>query len=496
MQNKKFRIFVTLPFVLIAVLLFNNFWSYKNYTLYENGKWESEKTLLKKGVVATWCMVFTKAGLSKNELNISAWQGYQELKYKAPINPTSVLFKCKSFNHPFAFYINKTDTLSEGFFLNYSNDSLCCFFKANKAGQFLFKQNFLVGSSINKEQWNRFKIESHNDSLFLNINGKQYFSIASLLPPTVNIGFRGSSQNVYIDDVSFCNAEKKEILMDDFSPPFYFNWQSILFFLSIIVLINYYKENTIYITVWAIMGTAILYAIYFFILSSRYPLSENYIDFKNVQSRIESERQVCQRLVEEYPVANISATKKIVLFIGSSQTWGAGVSNTGKTMPELIEDTLRKHFIDSSIIVINTGISGSTSDKLFAIYNQDWCKYKPVLTVINLSTNDYDTAVFRRSIREFLSLNAKLKTKTLLLAEPNDLFHSERLAINHLILKQEANKFKNIPVIEVQDYMDSCHTKGFIWWDYVHLTDYGYQLLSAKIAPSIINEMEQNSVTP
>lgn len=472
--------------VLVTVYMFNSFWSYKNYTLYDNGNWESGKTKLKKGVIAAWCMMFTKAGLSKNILNISAWLGYQELIYKKPVCPSSVTFRCRAYNRQFCFYTNKTDTVSEGLYFSYSHDTTCCRFKVNNAGKFIYTQNFTVGKELKNNHWNTCRVSFTNDSGYLMINNKAYGCWPQNINCNRKIGFRGSGYNVYVDDIYYTDRAGNNILIDNFTPPSHINSQALWLLAVLLALLILFNGQRLYISAVSLFIMSAFCLIYFWVLSAWYPRSFIDIDFKGHTSSIELEGQVRARLRKEYPLNEFSGKKNLILFIGSSQTWGAGISTQGKTMPQLIEDTLRTFFNDTSITVINCGISGHTSEKLLAVYKTEWIKYRPSLVIINSGTNDADTAVLRNSIHQFLDLDDSLKIKTVLIAEPNDLYHTEKLKLNHLILVQEAAKYKRCSMVQVQAWMDSCNTKGFIWWDYVHLTDYGYELMADKITAPII----------
>jgi len=493
-MHKKNSIIPFLLTILVTstLVVLNQFLSYKEYTLYENRHWESGKTKLKKGVVATWCMVFTKAGVSGNKLNISAWQGYQEFIYYKPFSQiNNVQFLCKSANRPFAYFINKSDSISHGIYFNYRDDSISCFFTCNKGGKFTSKQDFSIGSALKNKEWNQIKIETRKNCVNLSINNRFLNKWDATLPDSTKIGFRGSSDNVYIDDIYISG---KTNIVESFSPPFILHWQTFIVFFFLLLLLIVFPSNKLLISSISLLTISFIYAIYFWILSSRYPHSDNYIDFKGVSSNIESEQDVCTRLSKEYQYNSTANKRKVILFIGSSQTWGAGISENGKTIPEIIQDTLRTRFNDTSILVVNCGISGSTSDKLLSIYKNEWIRYKPMLTIINLSTNDYDTIVFRKSLMQFVELNKSRRIKTLFLAEPNDLFHTPRLADNHRIMNNIARQENGVQVVNIQQYMDSCQTLGFIWWDYVHLTDYGYILIANKIKDPIIQQYSISSL--
>lgn len=478
--------------MLSGLFVFNESMSYESYTLHTNHKWESGKTKLQRGVVATWCMVFAKAGLSRNQLNIGAWQGYQELVYKQKINPKKISFDCKSRGKSFSFFTNKNEGISEGIYFNYKEDSVCCLFSIDSTGKFSSTTDFSIGKMLSNDKWNRIVVVNKHDSLILIINDKKVISWKDNNQKEENIGFRGGNQDVWIDNVKMETKKGVTVLLDDFSPPFKVHFLSIFVFLFILI-VHFYNKNSpnIFLVLCSLsLGYILCYVVYFWYLSSLYPQSDNYIDFKGVNYKIESETEVCQRIAKQFDLDTSLYQKRVILMIGTSQTWGAGTSSFGKTYPEILQDSLNKHFLDSSYLVINTGIPGSESSKLLSFYKSNWLKYKPVMTIINLSTNDYDTTLFKKSIHEFLAINDSLKIKTVLIAEPNDLLHTPRLAYNHQLLKSMASKFHNVPVIELQSYMDSCHTKGFLWWDYVHPTDYGYELLAGYIFPILKGELE------
>jgi len=51
-------------------------------------------------------------------------------------------------------------------------------------------------------------------------------------------------------------------------------------------------------------------------------------------------------------------------------------------------------------------------------------------------------------------------------------------------MRDEAKKY-GVKCLSLQQQIDSASTSGFLWWDYVHFTDYGYKVLADLIYPSI-----------
>ena len=39
----------------------------------------------------------------------------------------------------------------------------------------------------------------------------------------------------------------------------------------------------------------------------------------------------------------------------------------------------------------------------------------------------------------------------------------------------------DVPVIPMHEYLGRNYTRGFLWWDHVHLTSYGHQLFAERL---------------
>ena len=493
-QRAIFIHFVNLALGLASAISLNSLLVYKDYNLYENGKWASTKAQSTKALLAAWTMLYSKPGVSQNHLNISAWHGYQELIYKKALKFETVGFNCRSFGRPFSFILNKTDTGSTGVYFNYDNDT-CCVFTSDAEGKFIEKKYFKIGHSLNNPNWNQVQCRLKNGQVSISVNKNVYAEIKTDLPDSVHIGFRGSGNDIYIDDIIISDARQKTFLIDDFTPPFSVKWITLVFLIILIICYLYiakrHSANFILLNAVILCGILIYARVYFYDLSGLYPTDPNPKYLIRKECKIEGPGELNERLSKIYPLHETAGHKPVILFVGSSQTWGAGMSDSAKAYPHRIEQYLRAYFNNEDIVVINTGICGFTSDQLLALYKSEWVKYKPLLTVIDLSNNDFDTAVFRKSTRGFIDENQSRNIKTLLILEPNDKI-TARLLYNHEIMKAEAIRV-GIDYEEEQSYMDSCSHSGFLWWDFVHMTDYGYHVFAERLTLPVINILESDS---
>ena len=485
---------VNLSLILTSTILVNSFFNYKEYTLYENGKWISSKTKAEKGLLAAWTMMCSKPAVSQNYLNISAWSGYQELIFNRAVKFETLRFRCKSFNHPFSVILDKTDSGSRGIYFNYKKDT-CCFFVTNAEGKFTLKNDFTIHQTLNNARWNQIQCEVKSGTILISVNKNVCAEIKADLPDSLHLGFRGDRNYVFVDDVIISDSSHIDTVLDDFSPPLMIKWQSLVFliFLSFLYLSlrDKYALNFILLNSVILMGVLLYSLVYFYYISGLYSKELKYKAWTKQNMKLELTETARERIKMEYPIHTIAGKKTAIVCIGSSQTWGSGVTNIEYTYPNRMQRALRLYFNNSEITVINTGIQGALSNNLLKFYQSDWINYRPALTIIDLSFNDINTEDFRRSIRGFIEINQKHHIKTLLVFEPVDTI-TESVYANHAAMKAEAMK-ANVPCIDMQSYMDNSANTGFLWWDYVHMTDYGYHLFSDRLCPEIIKILEADS---
>jgi lysophospholipase L1-like esterase len=197
------------------------------------------------------------------------------------------------------------------------------------------------------------------------------------------------------------------------------------------------------------------------------------------------------------------------MFIGSSQTWGAGASSYEKTFPAIFEKILNNKIIelppdassasqvlgvstDQKIKIVNTGISGVTSSELLEEYQSEWIKLKPKILFINLSSNDFTygdfETKFKNNIENFIELNENNNIRTVLLIEAGSVELNRKNPLHQILT--EIAKNEKILLIDIDQYLKDKNQTGLIWWDYVHLTDYGHQLVAEYILNMVIESDE------
>lgn len=170
-----------------------------------------------------------------------------------------------------------------------------------------------------------------------------------------------------------------------------------------------------------------------------------------------------------------------VLFIGTSQTWGAGAKTREETFVKLIEKRLNEQADKpGKFTCINAGVSGSDSTGLAEYYTNNWIKVRPIITIVNLSSNDTDEKAFYSNLQQFVRINEQNNIKTVFVVEANSPEESQEESGIHKIMKR-VGKENNLLVIDLHKYLRGKYDDGLVWWDYVHLTSFGHKLAAAYI---------------
>jgi len=83
------------------------------------------------------------------------------------------------------------------------------------------------------------------------------------------------------------------------------------------------------------------------------------------------------------------------------------------------------------------------------------------------------TEIFKETLEEFVRFNRDRGIQTVLVLEANyPEVRSDQLIQNHAILRAVAHRY-DLPVVDLHGALLEAAGDGLLWWDSVHLTDYG-----------------------
>ena len=183
-----------------------------------------------------------------------------------------------------------------------------------------------------------------------------------------------------------------------------------------------------------------------------------------------------------------------VAFLGTSQTYGAGAERISETFVARCHGLLAQALGDISVETYNFSISGSNSTELLTKYAELWRFSGPDLLVINLSTNDGKSHTLTANLRTLAHLARAAGGRVVFLLEPNAAEVDHRgLQEKHSAIQRLGQELR-VPVWNLDGYMssDPVYDSGIMWWDKVHLTSYGHDVVAEWLAPQMLAMIRSN----
>lgn len=511
--------------VSIFLLTYGSFAFFQN-TPEHDGRWIPTKITLAKNVMGAWSFYKGPQAFAHNVLRLDAWSGFQEIVTNEQFSPTIVRFRFMLQKDSY-IYVEYGKNNNEYYAFRLSVNSLfpSAALQVKSDGEFIQKKNF--NSNLLPDTWYtatiHFDKKSRTAKLFIN-NTPPNASLA-FVDNYGGLGFRGGMQPSSITDIALIDDTGKTI----FSEKFYF-WDSTIFFSLLFVCfallcllsaarIIYWRvarKNLLYVHVFQIAAIFIVGVVcvsqYYFM--DKYPKTNGL--FSYFWNAGEQNWKKAEVLKVSAALSTLeSKTSYRILFIGSSQTWGAGAKtekdtfvsqaerltnslalSDGKVQTDVLgADTgFLNQDQSSKIEFINAGVSGLNSGELLDLYKNFWKnQIKPDMVVINLSNNDGgDPTQFKTNLRDFIALNGST-IKTVLVLEANSPEQPPdqalSLRMNHDILKQLGEEY-NLLVIDLHSYLISKNDSGILWWDKVHLTSFGQTLAAQLISNNLMTHIE------
>lgn len=470
--------------VFLGLIVGNALLCFARYNLYEGGIWDSGKTHLEKGVWGGWAMMLTNSGLKGGMLNVNAWHGNQEIMLNKGVSCSKFEFDFKNDKAlPFSVIVNKTDSITIGVLLN--SPLGLYWYKSDRDGRFVFKSNVINGFKYKKG--GKILLCYGKEQVDIFFDNEKVLSIPEIVSQTIKPGFRGGSEGgeISIDNIQIWGKYNNLLLKETFTFPFRIQHSIyILAFVCLILTLFILTQKTLFVffsnvLIIVDLVLAIFFCFYYYFGSGRYTFDANAINWHGISSNIETQKDVEQRVLKQYPIKETKENKRVVLLLGSSQTWGAGASSEEKTFSAILQNKLQHELQDTNVVVINVGVSATNTSTMIDDYMHLWINYRPIVTVMNVSNNDFDTTLFSKNLKTFIAFNQFRGIVSLLVEEPN-YTESRELALKHNIMKRIAI-YGNVKSVSMQLTMESNQENGFLWWDAVHMTNYGQAIFAERL---------------
>lgn len=462
-------------------------------TLLENGRWSSTKATLGRKVMGARNYVNSRQTLADEKLDLGRWHGYQEVLLDEPLSLRSFGFDFRLDPDTYlVFWFDRSAQRSLGLRLSLHPHHPSIRFRADRDGAFL-ERHPLAGDLLIAGQWSRLEGRLADHQLVVTLDGVEFdrFAVASDAP--WRPGFRGSEKAVLVDNVLFGSPDGQT--EEDFH-----NRDGLLRNLAIglllMLLLNggglllarrlqLNSRQVLFPALTALLvlgvGSLLVIGVYRTFLSKTYPAELAAREQAWRESEIAGiEAQIRGRT----PLQAAAGTRRIV-FLGSSQTWGAGADRTEAAFVPRIERLLNRAAVDDlRHECMNTAVSGLRSGRLLQQYRDHWLAYRPDLVVVNLAVNDADPEELESSLDALAALNRERGIATLFSLEAT----SEQQPHDDEPMREvmrRVGKRHSIRVVDTHAYLDARRDTGLLWWDFVHPTSYGHRLIAECLAAEI-----------
>lgn len=555
-----FNLSVIFLMLLPGVLLSTWAVLYSQNSLYLNNDWIVQKRLLTMTVMGADDFLLSRIPLAQNKLNLGSYYGFQEVFTRKELNLHKVDLRFKIENNSYLDLLyNQQGSELQGLRLSRLATSPATSFTANSQGAFI--ESHPQQLALLDSGWHTAELKNENQKISLILDGKNFILDKTLTLGKGFVGLRSGLYGAQIDHISMTSDDGQKISESfvntkNWNSLAFINLAGLFFIgliFSILTLRSISFTNKKVLLPWFLYSLLIIFcfgswdlfdyfyyslrvptdngithalipqndnatlsaeALRFRLFNQWYALTgEPKISFEGIQAEgyphdriargpfycgINGSSQ-CQATQEKEIFSQSHQQNRLyrIIFIGTSQTAGAGATTLQETFFAKSYQWLRKKIpADIALEQINISASGVESSVLLQDYQAHYLNLNPDLVVINLATNDaFMSDVFEKNMRAFLDLNKAASIKTLLIQEPNCSERLDPLPIRNYDVLQALAKEYRVSLIPMNSYFQelNSHNSGHLWWDIVHLTNYGQEAFAQRLNPVILQDLQSDS---
>lgn len=454
MKQKHIALFFTSILILITSFFVERFFSVKSYSLNDlNVKLVNLKTKTDFVPLMGANEFFEHSNsLHRDRINLHMWHGHQYIGFDKAKNITFELEQTSKSIIDLTLYNSKNATYKI-LRLDRENNTLKSISSKHNGK---FSEQKLIASKINAT--NRIKFSSNG----LSLNDELVISTDD----SFELGVRLDSEaKTYLRNLNVDGAKAK--LKPAYSPIYILG--SFLFLLAVLFFLNPMAQVTSALVVSVLAG-----AFYYSFLTFAHHTYPQY-DLSRSTALVDKEFE------EDFVNNETSRTAKLlkqkkngVLFLGSSQTFGEGASHISRrwTTQFCLNQRIKN--------CTNLGIRSATSHTFLKL-NSEIIKSRPKTIFYSLAFNDGNPAEHMKNTKKLVQSWKDEKIEVILILEPN------RDKYNYLHQNLEnIGKLLKVKVINMQTAMERSKHLGWLWWDKIHLTDFGHETF-AKLLIDIIS---------
>ena len=546
--------FAGLLLVLYALLvaISTEAYLYSRNTLIANGRWVSSKVLLELPPMGSHHFLQTRNALQGNQLQLGAWHGGNEVHLRRAVDPGTIELSFEIEKRGFlSVQFNRDLSGYDGLRLSRDPEFPSMAFRADASGRFVRRVPLTLdslGAGVHD-----LSLDFLGEHVRATLDGET-LAIAStpVLRPQW-FGFRNGQGRATIDDVRVTDRGGALLQRESFRNTrgyvrtasfFALGWGLVL---GAIWLPGTRRTRAAPfrlvagLVVFLLCGAA-LASFDFFAWSKRYPYEEfsPLGDFgPRISTQIEQVRRWALRLppiepmtreeLRELAIAPLVAERDWdaspnpyvayahyysgasgdrptlffrnelapfeqksdgalrVFFVGGSQTYGEG----SDSLPHGFVGRLHGQFasLDPKLAIetFNFAYPGADSGALLELYETRWLSLRPDLVVASFGFNDQDPEQLFANTRRFVELSRQHGVAIVLIVEPTTWGEDQR----HRGLRALGQEL-GVETHDLNSHMNSAeiYDIGFLWWDYIHPSSLGHELIAEWLAPRLAPVLE------
>ncbi len=524
-------------YLLFLVCLFSLFvwdWAHQNTrsTLDTNFNWISRKSLVNKPLPGSYSLTQSPITVKNNRLNLSSWRGNNEFVSKKPLLNDQCLSLDLSVenNGVFTFSLRQAKEHSSVLILSRSKFDSSSLVTMNSNGKYLKRTN--INYDPNELSHAKFNACRFENSIQIKINQKQVFDINILnleMPIFWSIGSR--SLPVFVDNVSVIDTKGQVVFYDNFDA--HHPW--LIFLIIIMIMFCFYFivppiRFGDFVLLFCVLHLPVVgltfFDQHFWANVTKQELAFNNPFYRDVFYTYRSLRfktlnhdqahAYATNLEEQFKKGGIfedlfdyvyktdefrhvfkftqEDASKRVLVISSSQLWGMGATKQELSFLNRLNFYLNSHQSLSKVDLFALSKPGGTAKSLYKQFiESDLSSIKYDQMIVNLSFNDaVNHESFRIGLKDFLKWSSsKVKTVYFSLESISPELNLPKVIENHKIMTELAMEHQ-VNIIDSNAYVKSksVYHSGHIWWDEVHLTNWGQDLLAKMLAERLVNKKD------
>jgi lysophospholipase L1-like esterase len=484
-------------------------------SLAHSGHWVATKSTLERGVMGAENFLHARQSVAGRRLNLGAWHAYQEVIYRAPLDPVEV--RCRFVLDPRAhlsLVFNKTDLGFSGIRVSLDPARPSMLFRASPQGEFLERTPLPIPAFAPKTE-HRLAAQFEPGAVTVLFDGASLGRYPMTMAMPQQVGFRGGDRVVVVDDVVFRTrgtggtVAPVATVYESFEPPSRAGVTAAalggVLLLNAVVLAwragrrpDGVRETLLAATVangtLAVIAAGVL--VFARVTAARYPSADEALKAGESAWRLAEAADIRAAIRRDVRVPAPAGTSRI-LFLGSSQTWGAGAARASDTMTSVLQRLLDAQApAGRRYEVVNGGICSVDSTFLLDLYMKEWIRLQPDLVVVNLSNNDRDRAAFAANLRRLAAANRAAGIDTLFVLEANS-GEERKAALDEIRERHAAMRAaaaaEGVPVLDMHGHLLENQDRGFLFWDVVHMTSFGQRLAAERLLPDVLRLLEDRA---